>query len=109
MRSLCEICLLFSLSLWLSNCMRGSAKQAATEFALVIQEALNVLGPAKVTLSAGDAGNRFGLTVNRDEGVVDGRWHFNLRMTIEVGNCDAVRRSDSPDPMPLRSPVSSCP
>ena len=64
--------------------MRGSAKQAATEFALVIQEALNVLGPAKVTLSAGDVDNRFGLTVNRDEGLVDGRWHFNLHMTIQV-------------------------
>lgn len=64
--------------------MRGSAKQAATEFALVIQEALNVLGPVKVTLSAGDADNQFGLTVNRDEGLINGRWHFNLRMTIQV-------------------------
>ncbi len=34
--------------------MRGTAKQAATEFALVVQEALNVSGVAKVTLSAGD-------------------------------------------------------
>ena len=33
--------------------MRGTAKQAAHDVARVVQEALNVLGIAKVTLSAG--------------------------------------------------------
>lgn len=70
--------------------MRGSSKQAAHDFARVIQEALNVLGVAKVTLSPGDADDEFGLTVNRDEGLADGRWHFNVRMTIQV----VVERED---------------
>lgn len=64
--------------------MRGNSQEVASEFAAVIQEAVNVSGVAKITVSPGDRRHEFGLTVNRDEGLVRGPWHCALRMPIQV-------------------------
>ena len=64
--------------------MSRAPDRAAHDFAAVIQEALNVLGVAKVTLSPEGPGNTFGLTVNRDDGMIQGTLHLQVRMTIQA-------------------------
>jgi hypothetical protein len=53
-------------------------------FAEVIQEALNVLGPAKVTIAFSEPDALFGLTVNRDEGIERRGMRVRFRMQARV-------------------------
>jgi hypothetical protein len=55
-----------------------------SRFAEVIQEALNVLGPAKVTVSYSDADELYGLTLNRDQGVERSGMRVRVRMQARV-------------------------
>lgn len=64
--------------------MRRDPRGAAIEFAEIVQEALNVLGVAKVTLSPGSRHESLGLTVNRDDGIRQGPLRLEVRMTISV-------------------------
>jgi hypothetical protein len=51
-------------------------------FAEILQEALNVLGPAKVSVAGPDDTGLYGLTVNRDEGIRQGRLRITVRMRV---------------------------
>lgn len=64
--------------------MGSSRASTAREFAALIQEALNVLGPAKVTISAGTAVGVYGLIVNGDSGLTRGGLRLGVRMTYQV-------------------------
>jgi hypothetical protein len=51
-------------------------------FAEIIQEAVNVLGAAKVTIAGPDPSGLYGLSVNRDEGVRQGSLVVTVRMRL---------------------------
>lgn len=52
-------------------------------FAEILQEALNVLGPAKVTIAGPDRDGLYGLTVNRDQGIQQGGLRMTVRMRVQ--------------------------